>query len=64
MAVEPANLIDIQNNYSNLQTLTQANLNLALIPNRGKLQTKGVVLRAVGVKAKIGYKCSSSTSVN
>ena len=39
MAVSPANLIIIQNNYSNLQTLT-IELKMALIPNGGKLQTE------------------------
>ena len=66
MAVSPANLIDIKNNYSNLQHLLSAT-NLALIPNGGKLQlvkgavlianggklqlVKGVVLRALGAEA-------------
>lgn len=50
MAVEPANLIIFQNNYSNLQTLT-IELKMALIPNGGKLQTKGAVLRALGAEA-------------
>ena len=50
MAVEPANLINFQNNYSNLQHLLSAT-NLALIPNGGKLQTMCVVLRALGAEA-------------
>ena len=48
MAVVPANLIE--NNYSNLQTLT-IELKMALIPNGGKLQTRGAVLRAQGAEA-------------
>ena len=61
MAVVPANLIE--NNYSNLQTLT-IKLKMALIPNGGKLQQRGAVQRALGAEGEIGYKCSSSTSVN
>ena len=63
MAVSPANLIIIQNNYSNLQTLT-IELKMALIPNGGKLQTEGAVQRALGSGREEGYKCSSGTSVN
>ena len=55
MAVVPANLITIQNNYSNLQTLTighnlATNTNLALIPNGGKLLTESAVQRALGAE--------------
>ena len=50
MAVVPANLIIIQNNYSNLQTLT-IELKMALIPNEGKLQYKCAVQRALGAEA-------------
>ena len=51
MAVSPANLIIIQNNYSNLQTLT-IELKMALIPNGGKLQQRGgAVQRALGAEA-------------
>ena len=53
----------IQNNYSNLQTLTIGH-NLALIPKGGKLHTNGAVQRALGAEAYIGYKCSSGTNVN
>ena len=49
MAVSPANLIIIQNNYSNLQTLT-IELKMALIPNGGKLQTESAVQRALGAE--------------
>ena len=63
MAVSPANLIIIQNNYSNLQTLT-IELKMALIPNGGKLQTESAVQRALGCGREEGYKCSSGTSVN
>ena len=62
MAVSPANLIIIQNNYSNLQTLT-IELKMALIPNGGKLQTE-VPFRGHWSGRKEGYKCSSGTSVN
>ena len=30
----------------------------------GKLHTRGVIQRALGAEAYIGYKCSSSTNVN
>ena len=50
MAVVPANLINFQNNYSNLQTLT-IELKMALIPNGGKLQTNGAVQKALGTEA-------------
>ena len=37
---------------------------MALIPNGGKLLTRGAVQRALGAEAGIGYKYSSSTNVN
>ena len=50
MAVVPANLIIIQNKYSNLQTLT-IELKMALIPNGGKLQQRSAVQKALGAEA-------------